>query len=59
MEVMFGWIIGGWAVGMTSYIILSKKKKYNNLTYYNVKDKVKKFKRVKEDVNTSSKTMFK
>jgi hypothetical protein len=59
MEVMFGYIIGGWAIGMAGYIYFTKKNKYNNITYLNLKDKAKKYKRMREDVNSKNTGLFK
>jgi hypothetical protein len=50
---MFTWIIAGWGVGMIGYILLNKADKYNNLHFYDVKRKVQRFKRTKEDVTGS------
>jgi hypothetical protein len=52
---MFGWIIGGWAVGMVCYVALNKADRYNNLHYFNLSNKYKKYKKMKarlDDKNT-------
>lgn len=54
MDYLFPIIIGGWAVSFIICIIISHFKKYNNLNFYNVSDKIIRFKRVKNNINTKN-----
>lgn len=55
MSYLFPIIFGGWGIGMIGYMILNHSKKYNNLTFYNVSDKVIKYKRIKDKTNINKK----
>lgn len=48
---MFEVIIVGWVVGMIGYTVLNRLNKYNNKHYYDVKDNVRKFKKIRDQVN--------
>lgn len=50
MEIFI--IVGvSWISGMGIYIFCNKAKKYNNLIFYDISDKVIKYKKIKEKTN--------
>jgi hypothetical protein len=55
VNTIFIYIFCGWGIGLTGYIILNKMEKYNNMTYYNLSDKVIKYKRIKDKTNIHKK----
>jgi hypothetical protein len=44
---------------MVGYVALNKADKYNNRTYFNVKDNIKKFNNVRDQVNGVQKNSIK
>jgi hypothetical protein len=44
---------------MIGYVVLNKADKYNNRNYFNVKDNIKKFKNVRDQVNGVQKNTIK
>ena len=47
MDSLFIYIFCGWGICITGYIILNKISKYNNITYYDLSDKIIKYKKSK------------
>jgi hypothetical protein len=56
---MFTLIFIGWGIGITGYVVLNKMNKYNNRNFYDVKSQVKKYKRIRDNVNGVEKKTFK
>jgi len=52
MEKMFIYLFGIWGIGMVGYITLNKASKYNNRNYYDISDKIIKYRRIKNKTNT-------
>jgi Na+/H+ antiporter NhaC len=56
---MFETIFAGWGVGFISYMFLSKLNKINNKHYYDVKNNIRKFKKIRDEVNGVERKLFK
>jgi hypothetical protein len=48
---MLGLIVAGWILGMGGYIVISKLGNIHSKGYYDVKVNIRKFKRVRDEVN--------
>jgi hypothetical protein len=48
---MLGFIVSGWILGMGGYIVISKLSNTHSKSYYDVKANIRKFKRIRDEVN--------
>jgi N-acetyl-gamma-glutamylphosphate reductase len=46
--------IVAWTIGMTGLLIIRKMSKHKKVEFWDVKDKVRKFKKVKDDITAST-----
>jgi hypothetical protein len=55
MEYLFVGIFASWGVGMAIFILSSKSKKYNHIQYFDLSDRIRKYKMYDEKVNINKK----
>lgn len=55
INFLFPAIFGGWSIAMIIYIIINHSKKNNTIRYTNLSDKIRKYKRIEEQVKIKTK----
>lgn len=55
MKNIFVILFIGWGVSMIGYITINKANKYNNLNYFDVSDRIRKYKKSDEKININKK----
>jgi hypothetical protein len=56
---LYAFLIIGWIIGMIVYIALNKADRYNHRKYFNVKNNIKKFKNIQDEINGVQRNPFK
>lgn len=55
MNIFFIYLLCGWGICFGGYIVCNKMRKYNNLIYYDLSNKIIKYKRSKNKTHINNK----